>query len=182
MSAQHRMSHDHSAHDHSAQVHSHGGSFVHEPAAAAQELYAKAYESAQPDAGRRVVPVELEASEVEWSIAPGATIQAWAFNGQVPGPVIEGQVGDVLEIRLTNRLPEPRGKTVVGVFVAQFKSPFIYLLLAAGAVSLGLGDITDAAFIFAVLLSNAAIGTYQEWRAETRARALKALISRTSAR
>ena len=75
-----------------------------------------------------------------------------------------------------NRLPEPRGKTVVGVFVAQFKSPFIYLLLAAGAVSLGLGDITDAAFIFAVLLSNAAIGTYQEWRAETRARALKALI------
>ncbi|MBM3517454.1 MAG: hypothetical protein FJX56_06165 [Alphaproteobacteria bacterium] len=32
-----------------------------------------------------------------------------------------------------NRLPEPRGKTLAGVFVAQFKSPFIYLLLAAGA-------------------------------------------------
>lgn len=75
-----------------------------------------------------------------------------------------------------NRLPEPKGKTLVGVFVAQFKSPFIYLLLAAAAVSLGLGHLTDALFIFAVLLLNAVIGTYQEWRAETRARALKALI------
>jgi FtsP/CotA-like multicopper oxidase with cupredoxin domain len=99
--------HGHSAHDRTARVHAHGGSFVHEPPAAEQKLYAEAYDSAQPDAGRKVIPVELEASEVEWSIAPGATIQAWTFNGQVPGPVIEGRVGDVLEIRLTNRLPEP---------------------------------------------------------------------------
>ena len=75
-----------------------------------------------------------------------------------------------------NRLPEPKGKTVAGVFLAQFRSPFIYLLLAAGAVSVGIGHAADAAFIFAVLLLNAAIGTYQEWRAETRARALKSLI------
>jgi FtsP/CotA-like multicopper oxidase with cupredoxin domain len=102
MSAQHRMSHDHSAH-----VHAHGGAFVHEPAATAQESYADAYRSAQPEPGRRVITVALEASEVEWTIAAGATIQAWAFNGQVPGPVIEGRVGDVLEVTLTNRLPEP---------------------------------------------------------------------------
>jgi len=107
MSAQHRNPHDHTAHAHSGQVHAHGGSFVHEPSTAAEEWYAQAYEAAQPDPGRKVVPVELEAREVEWSIAPGVTIQAWAFNGQVPGPVIEGRVGDVLEVRLTNRLPEP---------------------------------------------------------------------------
>ncbi len=75
-----------------------------------------------------------------------------------------------------NRLPAPAGTTVLSVFLAQFKSPFIYLLLAAGAVSLGLGHFTDAGFIFSVLVLNAAIGTYQEWRAETRARALRALI------
>jgi len=75
-----------------------------------------------------------------------------------------------------NRLPEARGKTLAEVFLAQFKSPFIYLLLAAGAVSMGIGHVTDAAFIVAVLLLNACIGTFQEWRAETRARALKALI------
>ena len=75
-----------------------------------------------------------------------------------------------------NRLPAPAGMTILGVFLAQFQSPFIYLLLAASAVSLGLGHFTDAGFILSVLVLNAAIGTYQEWRAETRARALRALI------
>jgi FtsP/CotA-like multicopper oxidase with cupredoxin domain len=102
MSAQHPMSHRHSAH-----VHSHHGSFEHKAAAAAEELYRQAYEQAQPDGGRKVVAVELEAREVDWTVAPGAMVRAWTFNGQVPGPVIEGRVGDVLEVRLTNRLPEP---------------------------------------------------------------------------
>jgi len=102
MSAQHRMSHDHAAH-----VHSHQGSFVHEPPAAVQELHAQAHDSARPDPGRTVIAVELEAAEVDWSIGAGAAIRAWAFNGRVPGPVIEGRVGDVVEVRLTNHLPEP---------------------------------------------------------------------------
>jgi FtsP/CotA-like multicopper oxidase with cupredoxin domain len=102
MSAQHHMSHDHSAH-----VRAQGGAFVHEPAATARDSYAEAYSSAHPEPGGRVIAVALEASEVEWPIAAGATIQAWAFNGQVPGPVIEGRVGDVLEVTLSNRLPEP---------------------------------------------------------------------------
>jgi FtsP/CotA-like multicopper oxidase with cupredoxin domain len=93
-------------HDHSAHVHSHHGSFSHEPAAAADALYREAYEIAQPDAGRKVVTVELEAREADWAVAPGAQVRAWTFNGQVPGPVLEGRVGDVLEVRLTNRLPE----------------------------------------------------------------------------
>jgi len=95
------------SHDHGAHVHSHHGSFDHEPAAAVRELYRDAYQEAQPDAGRKVVAVELEAREADWAVAPGAVVRAWTFNGQVPGPVIEGRVGDVLEVRLTNRLPEP---------------------------------------------------------------------------
>jgi FtsP/CotA-like multicopper oxidase with cupredoxin domain len=108
MAAQQHASHEHHAtHAHSGHVHAHGGSFSHEPSTAAEELHRLAYEAAQPAPGRQVVAIELEAREVEWSIAPGATIQAWTFNGQVPGPVIEGRVGDVVEVRLTNRLPEP---------------------------------------------------------------------------
>jgi FtsP/CotA-like multicopper oxidase with cupredoxin domain len=99
MSGQHQ-------HEHSAHVHSHNGSFSHEPAAAAEALYREAYEIAQPDPGRKVVTVELEAREADWAVAPGAVVRAWTFNGQVPGPVLEGRVGDVLEVRLTNRLPE----------------------------------------------------------------------------
>src|SRR5262245_5265830 len=99
MSAAHETSH-------AGHAHSHRGSFVHEPSAAAQELYREAFDGVEPDPGRRVIAVELETHEVDWSIAPGVVIRAWAFNGQVPGPVIEGRVGDVLELRLTNRLPE----------------------------------------------------------------------------
>jgi len=80
-----------------------------------------------------------------------------------------------------NRLPEAKGKTLLGVFFHQFASPFIYLLLAAGAVSLVIGHVTDAVFILVVLVMNASVGTYQEWRAETRARALKALIKGSAA-
>jgi FtsP/CotA-like multicopper oxidase with cupredoxin domain len=64
-------------------------------------------ESAQPDEGRAVVRVDLEAREVDWEFVPGQRTRAWAFGGQVPGPTIEAQVGDVLEIRLINHLPEP---------------------------------------------------------------------------
>ncbi len=71
------------------------------------EAYDTAFESAQPDEGRTVVRVELEAREFDWEFVPGTRTRAWGFGGQVPGPTIEAQVGDVLEIRLTNHLPEP---------------------------------------------------------------------------
>ncbi len=64
-------------------------------------------ESVRPDAGCAVVKLDLEAREIDWEFVPGVVTRAWAFGGQVPGPTIEAQVGDVLEIRLVNHLPEP---------------------------------------------------------------------------
>lgn len=81
-----------------------------DPSGATQTMdaaYAQAWESAQPDEGRAVVRVELEAREIDWEFVPGQRTRAWAFGGQVPGPTIEAQVGDVLEIHLVNHLPEP---------------------------------------------------------------------------
>jgi FtsP/CotA-like multicopper oxidase with cupredoxin domain len=54
-----------------------------------------------------VVRYRLEASEIEWEIAPGRTVRGYGFNGQVPGPVLEAKQGVPLEIEFTNRLPEP---------------------------------------------------------------------------
>src|SRR5919106_2172095 len=85
----------------------HHGPVAHEPSAGADEAYRRAYATAQPDPGRRVIPVQLEAREIDWEFVPGTRTRAWGYNGQIPGPVIEGQVGDVLEIRFTNRLPQP---------------------------------------------------------------------------
>jgi len=48
---------------------------------------------------------ELTTSIVDWEVSPGTIVQAWAYNGQVPGPRIDLQVGDRVEIQLTNELP-----------------------------------------------------------------------------
>ncbi len=49
----------------------------------------------------------LAASEFDWEIAPGKTIRAWGFNGQVPGPVIKAQKGETVIINVTNQLSQP---------------------------------------------------------------------------
>ena len=75
-----------------------------------------------------------------------------------------------------NRLPVTPAPPFVFVFARQFNSPLIFVLALAAAVSLALGEGTDAAFILGVLLINAAIGGVQEWRAERSSRALQGLL------
>jgi FtsP/CotA-like multicopper oxidase with cupredoxin domain len=52
------------------------------------------------------VEFELEAREVDWAYAPGRSVRGFAFNGQVPGPLIDAEVGDTVQVRLTNNLPQ----------------------------------------------------------------------------
>lgn len=55
----------------------------------------------------KTVAYDLRASEFNWEIAPGKTIQAWGFNEQLPGPVLRANAGDTLVVRLINDLSEP---------------------------------------------------------------------------
>jgi bilirubin oxidase len=48
---------------------------------------------------------ELVAAPVEVALGPGARTQFWAFNGTVPGPLIEVTEGDRVRITFSNRLP-----------------------------------------------------------------------------
>ena len=48
---------------------------------------------------------KLEASIVDWEVAPGQIVEAWAYNGQVPGPQIIVDVGDNVQVELTNNTP-----------------------------------------------------------------------------
>jgi magnesium-transporting ATPase (P-type) len=75
-----------------------------------------------------------------------------------------------------NALPEAQRQTLAQILLHQFKSPLIYILIAAGIISIAIGDSKDAAFIFAVVLLNAALGGFQEWRAEQSAAALQNLL------
>jgi len=64
-----------------------------------------------------------------------------------------------------NKLPEPASPGPLAIFLRQFLSPFIYILLIAASASLLLGQLPNAVFIFAVLVINATIGTVQEYSA-----------------
>src|SRR6056297_2774895 len=79
-----------------------------------------------------------------------------------------------------NKLPERQRETLLHTFLRQFKDPLIYILLAAGTVSLLIGNFEDAAFIFAVLLFNAGLGTYQEYKAESAAQSLQKVMRITA--
>ena len=50
---------------------------------------------------------KLTAAPTTWRTDDGTEHEAWAYNGQVPGPVIRGRVGERIRVEVTNDLPEP---------------------------------------------------------------------------
>ncbi len=75
-----------------------------------------------------------------------------------------------------NRLPEQPPPSLATIIVRQFVNPLIYILVIAAVVSVSIGDFKDAGFIAAVLVINAVIGAWQEWKAEQSSQALRKLL------
>ena len=98
-------------------------------------------------------------------------LQTDADRGLGPAEVLERR-----ERFGPNVLPPNRRHGPIVQFLLQFHSPLVYVLLAAGAVTLAIGHVEDAGVILAVVLVNAVIGFIQEWRA---GRALEALADAT---
>jgi manganese oxidase len=48
---------------------------------------------------------ELTAEIIEWEVEPGKIVEGWAYNGQIPGPMIRVDVGDKVQIEVHNELP-----------------------------------------------------------------------------
>lgn len=72
-----------------------------------------------------------------------------------------------------NKLPEGKVDILPVIFLRQFQSPLIYILLAAAVIVLVLGEIIDASVILAVLIFNAIVGAIQEGKAQNTLLALK---------
>jgi uncharacterized cupredoxin-like copper-binding protein len=49
---------------------------------------------------------DLTAQVVKWEVSPGKLIDAWTYNGTVPGPTIHVNVGDKVNVVVHNKLPE----------------------------------------------------------------------------
>lgn len=80
----------------------------------------------------------------------------------------------------TNTLPEAPKTSRFTIFLRQFQSSIIYILLFASIIVFALGDYVDAGIILAVLFINAIIGAIQEGKAEDTLAALKKFATTTS--
>ena len=76
-----------------------------------------------------------------------------------------------------NRLPEAPPRPAWQRLLDQFRNFMIVVLLAAAVLSGLIGDLADTVVILLIVLLNAAIGFWQEWRADQALQALQQLAS-----
>jgi FtsP/CotA-like multicopper oxidase with cupredoxin domain len=55
----------------------------------------------------KIVEVNLTAKIARVEVAPGKVVEAWTYDGGLPGPLIRGRVGDRLIVHFKNELPQP---------------------------------------------------------------------------
>lgn len=75
-----------------------------------------------------------------------------------------------------NVLEEER-ESKLKVFIRQFTSPFILILLAAGLGALFLGDVKDAIIVYGLIVLNGLLGFYQELKAIASIEALRSMTA-----
>ena len=116
---------------------------------------------ASPPMGWHTLSPESAMSALQTEAARGLSEATAAARLQRDGP---------------NDLPAPRTAHPVVIFLRQFRSPLVYVLLAAAMLSLGIGHLTDAGFIGFVLVVNALLGAWQELQAERQSANLRGLL------
>jgi len=90
---------------------------------------------------------------------------------------------DVLQLRSQygeNRLPAEKGVSVWAILLNQVKSPLVYIILAAAAVSLALGEYGDFIIIMVVVIVDVILGFVQEYQAQRTYVALRGLLKPTT--
>jgi len=75
-----------------------------------------------------------------------------------------------------NKLPEAKKARGIAIFLSQFKSPMIYILIIAGAICLALREFVDMWVILAAVFINTWIGFFQENKAERTFEHLKKIV------
>ena len=90
-----------------------------------------------------------------------------------PGGYSSAEAAALLQQKGPNELQEGKQKTWMGILLAQFKDVMILILLAAAVISGFIGDFTDSIVILIIVILNAFIGFFQEFKAEKAIQALR---------
>ncbi|HLG25131.1 MAG TPA: cation-translocating P-type ATPase [Candidatus Nanoarchaeia archaeon] len=75
----------------------------------------------------------------------------------------------------TNELKKEKKHSALKIFIGQFKNAITLILIAAGVISLFLGDLIESIAMFSIVLINALLGFFQEYKAEKALDALESL-------
>lgn len=79
--------------------------------------------------------------------------------------------------RLQNhKFHRPEGLNALLLFLAQFKNPLVLILVFAVTLSAVLGEMTNAIFIFSILLLTGVFGFWQKYKADRAVKKLQALV------
>jgi P-type Ca2+ transporter type 2C len=93
----------------------------------------------------------------------------------------EGLTGEAARERIArsgaNTLEAEKETSAAALVLKQIRNPLIYLLLAAVALSLLIGEVLDAVLIAAIVVINTIIGVWHEWRAEQALEALREMAA-----
>jgi Ca2+-transporting ATPase len=76
----------------------------------------------------------------------------------------------------SNVLKEVNTIGIFKIIFRQFVSPLVFILIAASAVSFYLGQFRDGSILIIIVILNAIIGFYQEWKSENILASLKSLV------
>jgi Ca2+-transporting ATPase len=96
---------------------------------------------------------------------------------EVASGLTSAEARDRLALHGPNELARAKGTPPARVFLRQFLSPMVALLVAAAMVSGALGDMVDAIAIGTIVFLNAAVGFFQEYRAERAVLALRRMTA-----
>jgi magnesium-transporting ATPase (P-type) len=125
--------------------------------------------------GPDVVDPAAESARAAWHAFPAAHIAAGLAVALTHG--LDDAEAAARRARWGhNRLPQPQRPSLLALLLRQLHSPLLYVLGAAALLALLLGDRADAFFILLVVALDAAIGVWQEARAERSAADLQRLL------
>jgi Ca2+-transporting ATPase len=106
--------------------------------------------------------------------------EVFALTVSAPGGLTAAQAEKRKKTEGPNALPQEKPYSRVRLFLRQFESPLVYILLITAGISSFLTHYSDTLFILAVLFINTTVGFYQENKANRSLIALKQMVRITA--
>lgn len=98
------------------------------------------------------------------------------FNSNANDGLIDSKIKQSRQKFGSNILKETHTISTFKIIIRQFISPLVLILIVASAVSFYLGQFRDGLILIIIVIVNAAIGFYQEWKSENILASLKSLV------